>query len=113
MDENGLFSTEKEVGGFDFVGEVWPTPDPARCGFNPNGSPRACLVPDPDPIDCGPAAIGAPCGGGHGSHVADIIGGENGGSPKGGAPGAGPFAPKSFRAASSPCTGLPLRQGLA
>jgi hypothetical protein len=56
---DGLFPTAKVVGGFDFVGEVWPTPDAARCGFNPNGSPRACIVPDPDPIDCGPSAIPA------------------------------------------------------
>ena len=59
---DGLFPTEKVVEGFDFVGEAWP-----------NGP----LAPDPDPIDCGPAAIPAPCTGGHGSHVADIIGGRS------------------------------------
>ena len=109
---DGLFPTAKVVGGFDFVGEVWPTPDPARCGFNPNGSPRACLVPDPDPIDCGPAAIGAPCGGGHGSHVADIIGGNDGGSHKGVAPGASLYAYKVCSAVSSACSGLAMLQAM-
>src|SRR5437867_2476207 len=64
---DGLFPTAKVVGGYDFVGEVWPTPDPARCGFNANGTPRACIIGDPDPIDCGPNAIPAPCGGTPGS----------------------------------------------
>lgn len=48
---DGLFPTERVKGGFDFVGEVWP-----------NGP----LAPDPDPIDLE----------GHGTHVADIIGGN-------------------------------------
>ncbi|HRW48082.1 MAG TPA: DUF4397 domain-containing protein [Caldilinea sp.] len=51
--EPGTFPTAKVVGGYDFTGSVWP-----------NG-PEA---PDPDPIDDGPE-------GGHGTHVADIIGG--------------------------------------
>src|SRR5207244_6996323 len=65
---DGLFPTAKVIGGFDFVGEKWP-----------NGP----LQPDPDPIDCGPSAIPAPCAGGHGTHVADIIAGNDGGSHKG------------------------------
>mgnify|MGYP001092452396 CR=1 FL=1 len=48
---DGLFPTERVKGGYDFVGEVWP-----------NGP----LQPDPDPIDLE----------GHGTHVADIIGGN-------------------------------------
>ena len=49
---DGLFPTAKVVGGFDFVGERWPS---------------GPLAPDPDPIDCGPSAIAAPCAGGHGT----------------------------------------------
>lgn len=45
-----LFPNSKVVGGYDFVGEIWP-----------NGE----LFPDPNPLDYG----------GHGTHVADIIGG--------------------------------------
>ena len=41
---DGLFPTPKVVAGSDFVGEGWPT---------------TALAPDPDPIDCGPAAIPA------------------------------------------------------
>ncbi|MCS6841327.1 MAG: DUF4397 domain-containing protein [Roseiflexus sp.] len=48
---DGLFPTERVKGGYDFVGEAWP-----------NGP----LAPDPDPIDFE----------GHGTHVADIIGGN-------------------------------------
>jgi minor extracellular serine protease Vpr len=47
------------VGGYDFVGSVWP-----------NGPE----MPDPDPLDDGPEA-------GHGTHVADIIGGVGGVAP--------------------------------
>src|SRR5437762_749889 len=39
---DGLFPTAKVVGGFDFVGERWPS---------------GPLAPDPDPIDCGPSVI--------------------------------------------------------
>jgi subtilisin family serine protease len=108
---DGLFPTAKVVGGFDFVGERWPTPDPA-CGPDANGNPRACLMPDPDPIDCGPAAIPAPCAGSHGSHVADIIGGNDGASHKGVAPGASLYAVKICSAVSSSCSGAALLQGM-
>src|SRR5207244_9131067 len=74
---DGLFPTAKVVGGFDFVGEQWP---------------NAALAPDPDPIDCGPAVIASPCNGRHGTHVADIIAGNDGGSHKGVAPGASRYA---------------------
>jgi len=109
---DGLFPTAKVVGGFDFVGEVWPTPDPARCGLNPNGTPRACVVPDPDPIDCGPATIPAPCAGSHGSHVADIIGGNDGVSHKGVAPAASLYAVKVCSAVSTSCSGIALLNGM-
>lgn len=109
---NGLFPTSKVVGGFDFVGEMWPTPDPARCGLNPDGTPRACVIPDPDPIDCGPSAIPAPCAGGHGSHVADIVGGNNGASHKGVAPGASLYAVKVCSAVSTACSGVALLMGM-
>jgi len=112
MTTDGLFPTAKVVGGYDFVGEVWPTPDPARCGFNPSGTPRACVVPDPDPIDCGPAAIPAPCAGSHGSHVADIIGGNDGLSHKGVAPGASLYAVKVCSAVASSCSGIALLNGM-
>ncbi len=107
-----LFPTSKVIGGFDFVGEVWPTPDPVRCGLNPNGTPRACVVPDPDPIGCGPSAIPAPCNGGHGTHVADIIGGNAGVSHKGVAPGASLYAVKVCSAVSSSCSGIALLNGM-
>jgi subtilisin family serine protease len=109
---DGLFPTAKVIGGTDFVGEVWPTPDPARCGMNPDGTPRACLVGDPDPIDCGPAAIAAPCAGSHGSHVADIIGGNDGGAHKGVAPGASLYAVKVCSAVATSCSGLAMLMGM-
>src|SRR5207249_2787568 len=90
---DGLFPTAKVVGGFDFVGESWP-----------NGP----LAPDPDPIDCGPSAIAAPCAGGHGTHVADIIAGNDGASHKGVAPGASLYAVKVCSSVSTACSGLAL-----
>lgn len=87
---NPLFPSAKVVGGYDFVGEVWP-----------NGP----LQPDPNPIDCGPAAIA--CTGGHGSHVAAIIGGT-----KGVAPGVQLYAVKVCSAVSSSCSGIALLQGV-
>lgn len=50
------YPSDKVIGGYDFVGDVWP-----------NGPREA----DPDPIDFD----------GHGTHVADIIGGLNGVAP--------------------------------
>src|SRR5690606_16178578 len=49
--EEGSFPTAKVVGGYDFVGSVWP---------------QGAELPDADPLDDGPSA-------GHGTHVADII----------------------------------------
>lgn len=87
---NGLFPTARVVAGHDFVGEVWP-----------NGP----LAPDADPIDCGPSAIA--CAGGHGTHVADIIGGKLGVAPK-----VSLYAVKICSAVTSSCSGVALLQGM-
>ena len=83
--ERGTFPTRKVVGGYDFVGSQWP---------------NAAEAPDPDPIDDG-------SGGGHGTHVADIIGGK-----KGVAPGASLYAVKVCSSVSSSCSGIALIQGM-
>lgn len=83
--ERKTFPTKKIVGGYDFVGEVWPNGD---------------LAPDPDPLDKG---IGA----GHGTHVAHIIGGVGGV-----APGASLYAVKVCSSVSSSCSGIALIQGM-
>ncbi len=75
---DGLFPTDKVIEGFDFVGETWP-----------NG-PR---TEDDDPIDYE----------GHGTHVADIIAGQNGV-----APGASIVAVKVCSAVSPSCNGVAL-----
>lgn len=80
--EAGSFPTAKVVGGYDFVGEAWPS---------------GPLAPDPDPIDLE----------GHGTHVADIIGGLGGV-----APGSGIYAVKVCSAVSSSCSGVAILQGL-
>ncbi|HSG91475.1 MAG TPA: S8 family serine peptidase [Pseudomonadales bacterium] len=79
---DGLFPTARVVAGYDFVGEQWP--------FGP-------LLPDEDPIDFQ----------GHGSHVADIIGGSNGV-----APGVDLVAVKVCSAVSTSCSGVALIQGM-
>ena len=85
---DGLFPTEKVVGGFDFVGELWP-----------NG-PR---TEDPDPIDFD----------GHGTHVADIIAGRSAdGSHVGVAPGATLYGVKVCSSISTSCNGVALLLGL-
>lgn len=102
----GLFPTAKVIGGVDFVGERWPTPDPV-CGLDAQGNPLVCLRPDPDPIDCGPEVIPAPCDGGHGTHVSDIIAGADGV-----APGALLYAVKVCSAVSTACSGVALLRGI-
>lgn len=85
---DGLFPTDKVIGGFDFVGEQWP-----------NGP----LAPDPDPIDVA----------GHGTHVADIIAGRSlDGFHKGVAPGAKLLALKACSSISTACSGVALLQAL-
>ena len=82
------------VGGFDFVGEVWPF---------------GRLAPDPDPIDCGGKDVNPDieglvnCDGGHGTHVADIIGGGIGV-----APGVEMHAVKVCSAVAGSCSGVAL-----
>ncbi len=83
---DGLFPTAKVIGGYDFVGESWP-----------NGP----LAPDPDPIDRE----------GHGTHVADIIGGVTP-TNKGVAPGVLFYAVKVCSAVASSCSGVALLQGV-
>ena len=88
------------IGGFDFVGEAWPDD-------SDSGGP---LRPDPDPIDCGGKTIGAGpalCEGGHGTHVADIIGGIDGV-----APGVELYAVKVCSAVSTACSGVALLLGM-
>jgi len=81
---DGLFPTPKVVGGFDFVGEAWPGGDRTE---------------DPDPIDFQ----------GHGTHVADIIGGRsNDGTHVGMAPGASLLAVKVCSAVATSCNGVAL-----
>ena len=79
---DGLFPTARVVEGYDFVGEDWPN------------TPEA---PDEDPIDLE----------GHGTHVADIIGGA-----LGVAPGVDLYAVKVCSAISSSCSGIALIQGM-
>lgn len=84
--EPGTFPTAKVVGGYDFVGSDWPT-------FGPE-------APDPDPLDDGPQA-------GHGTHVADIIGGVGGV-----APGVDLYSVKVCSSVSTSCSGIALIQGM-
>lgn len=81
----------KVKGGYDFVGENWPNSD---------------LVQDPNPIDAGPEA-------GHGTHVADIIGGRSAdGSHLGIAPGVDLYGVKVCSSVSTSCSGVAILQGL-
>lgn len=86
--EPGTFPTAKVIGGYDFVGPDW------------YGSGGPAEVPDPDPLDDGPE-------GGHGTHVADIIGGLGGV-----APGASLYAVKVCSSQSTACSGIALIQGM-
>jgi subtilisin family serine protease len=94
---DALFPTAKVVEGWDFVGENW-TPT------------AGALTPDEDPIDCGVSAIGPPCAGGHGSHVADITAGI--GTDPGVAPGAKLYAYKACSAISTSCSGVAMLQSI-
>jgi minor extracellular serine protease Vpr len=88
---DGLFPTEKVIGGWDFVGEVWP-----------NGIDDM-IEPDEDPIDFGT----------HGTHVADILAGASvDGSHKGVAPGAKLYAFKVCSAVTTACNGFAILLGL-
>ena len=76
----------KVKGGIDLVGEDWPN------------SPEAI---DPNPIDAE----------GHGTHVADIIGG-NGPGHQGLAPGVSLYSVKVCSAVATACSGLALLEGV-
>ncbi len=93
---DGLFPTARVKGGYDFVGEAWPNGD---------------LAPDPDPIDSPDSGtdLGVAWGtdGGHGTHVADIIGGS-----KGMAPQANLYAVKVCSSVSTSCSGVALMQAI-
>lgn len=82
---DGLFPTAKVVGGYDFLGELW------------TGEVGDVLAPDPDPIDYE----------GHGTHVADIIGGGNGVAPA-----VDLYAVKVCSATGTSCSGIALIQGM-
>jgi minor extracellular serine protease Vpr len=85
--DDGLFPSDKVIGGYDFVGERWPN------------SPGAVLEPDPDPI----GAPDATTNGGHGTHVADIIAGKLGVAHK-----AKLYALKACSAPATSCSGTAL-----
>lgn len=87
-DDDGLFPSKKVIGGYDFVGESWPNTD---------------LMPDPDPI----SAPEATTFGGHGTHVADIIAGQNGVAPA-----AQLYAVKACSAPATSCSGIALIQSM-
>ncbi len=81
-------SAPKVIGGFDFVGEAWP-----------NGA----VAPDPNPIDFE----------GHGTHVADILGGRSAdGSHKGLAPGLQLYAYKACSALTTGCNGTAVLEAI-
>jgi subtilisin family serine protease len=88
---NAYFPSAKVVGGFDFTGPTWP---------------NTALIEDPNPIDAG-------TGGGHGTHVADIIGGRSlDGLHKGVAPGAKLYAVKVCSSVATSCSGVALLKGV-
>ncbi|CAN5389106.1 S8 family serine peptidase [soil metagenome] len=87
--EPGTFPTAKVIGGYDFVGGTWT-----------GVAGGASLTPDPDPLDAG-------SGRGHGTHVADIIGGASGV-----APGVLLYAVKVCSSISSACSGIALLRGM-
>lgn len=89
---DGLFPTAKIIGGYDFVGESWD-----------GTATTPPLAPDPDPI----AAPDQSTFGGHGTHVADIIGGKNGVAPD-----TKLYAIKVCAVPTSTCSGVALMQGM-
>jgi subtilisin family serine protease len=81
-------SAPKVKGGYDFVGETWP---------------NTAEKPDPNPIDYE----------GHGTHVADIIGGRSAdGTHQGIAPGVDLYAVKVCSAVSTSCSGVAILEGI-
>jgi minor extracellular serine protease Vpr len=83
-----VYPTQKVVGGFDFLGDAWPD------------GPR---TEDPNPIDYD----------GHGTHVADIIGGKSlDGTHKGVAPGAQLVALKVCSSVATSCNGISIMKAI-
>lgn len=88
-----LFPNQKVLGGYDYLGDIWPEPD-ERCPDS-----EVCIFPDANPID----------GSGHGTHVADIAAGlPAAGSESGIAPGANLWAFKACNGAAALCEGSAL-----
>jgi subtilisin family serine protease len=86
----GLFGpgAPKVKGGYDFVGETWP---------------ETAEAADPNPIDLE----------GHGTHVADIVGGRSAdGTHQGIAPGVDLYGVKVCSAISTSCSAVALLQGV-
>ena len=94
--EPGTFPNAKVVDGYDFLGNVWPT--------GPGGFDDPPL-PDPDPLDDLALVPGSFAG--HGTHVADIIGGA-----RGVAPGADIVAVKVCSSLTPSCNGIALIMGM-
>lgn len=96
-----VYPTAKVLGGYDFVGEVWPN-GPLANDANPIGAPAAN------------SPIGFPgVDGSHGTHVADIIAGRtNDGTHVGVAPGAKLYAVKVCSSVSTACSGVALLEAV-
>ena len=82
---DGLFPTARVVEGYDFIGEEW------------QGNPDDVETPDNDPIDHQ----------GHGTHVADILGGLTGVAPH-----VKLYALRVCSAISTSCSGLGMLEAL-
>ncbi|MFQ3664219.1 MAG: S8 family serine peptidase, partial [Chloroflexaceae bacterium] len=94
-----LFPNARVRGGYDYVGDVWPEPDP-RCG-----AVQVCIFFDANPIDLA----------GHGTQVADIAAGSPtspGGADSGIAPGANLWAFKACNGDAGLCNGVALLRAL-
>lgn len=94
-----LFPNSKVRGGFDYLGDVWPNPDP-RCG-----ALGVCIFFDENPIDLA----------GHGTSVADIMTGlatQAGGADSGVAPGANLWVYKACNGDAGLCNGVALLRAL-
>ena len=94
-----LFPNARVRGGYDYVGDIWPEPDP-RCGAD-----QVCIFFDANPIDLA----------GHGTMVADIAAGSPtspGGADSGIAPGANLWAFKACNGDAGLCNGVALLRAL-